>query len=103
METIETYLFNLRNKVFKLLPMREARDKGDENHLDEYLVNLSSGLAGAFDCFPSLASEREIVEVQASIAYLKCTPEVSFREWRSTVLRSARLISRVLDRCIKEV
>ena len=42
MYALKTYLSNLRNKVFKLLPMREAHDKGENNHIDEYLENLCS-------------------------------------------------------------
>lgn len=94
MHTLNTYLTSLRNKVFKLLPMREARDKGDENHLEEYLENLCANYTGAFACYPELADVREIVEVYNNIAFLK-NNEVEFAKWRSIVLRSTRLIQSV--------
>ena len=95
MYTLKTYLSNLRNKVFKLLPMREARDIGEDNHLDEYLENLCSNFSGAFDCYPELADTREIVEVYNNVVFLKNNKDVEFAKWRSIILRSTRLIQTV--------
>lgn len=103
MNSVEIYLEGLRNGVFKLLPMREDRDSGKNNHLDEYLVNLTVSITGAFECYPELSHVRELVEVRANIAYLKGTPEVEFSKWRSIVLRSARLISQAIERGFEEV
>lgn len=97
MYALNTYLTSLRNKVFKLLPMREAHDNGEENHLCEYLENLCANYAGAFACYPELADSREVVEVYNNIAFLK-NNEVEFAKWRSIVLRSTRLIQSVARR-----
>ena len=78
MYTLNTYLSSLRNKVFKLLPMREAYDRGEDNHLDEYLENLCSNFSGAFDCYPELADIREVVEVYNNVAFLKNNKDVEF-------------------------
>ena len=98
METVITYLTNLQNKVFKLLPMREAFDLGEENHLYEYLDNLQSNCAGAFICFPELRENGMLVEVQNNIAFLRSESDISFKKWRAVVLRSTRLIHSVLDK-----
>lgn len=95
MYTLKTYISNLRNKVFKLLPMREARDIGEDNHLDEYLENLCSNFSGAFECYPELADVREIVEVYNNVAFLKNNKDIEFAKWRSLILRSTRLIQTV--------
>lgn len=95
MYTLNTYLSSLRNKVFKLLPMREAHDRGEDNHLDEYLENLRSNFSGAFDCYPELAGVREIVEVYNNIVFLKNNQDVEFAKWRSFILRSTRLVQAV--------
>ena len=95
MYTLNTYLSSLRNKVFKLLPMREAYDRGEDNHLDEYLENLCSNFSGAFDCYPELAYIREVVEVYNNVAFLKNNKDVEFAKWRSFILRSTRLIQTV--------
>lgn len=99
MHTINTYLSSLRNKVFKLLPMREAHDSGENNHLDEYLENLCSNFSGAFECYPSLAQTREIVEVYNNVAFLKGHQDVAFAKWRSVVLRSTRLVQTAASKC----
>lgn len=92
MYTLNTYLSSLRNKVFKLLPMREAYDNGENNHISEYLENLCANFAGAFDSYPELASAGEVVEVYNNVMFLKGNVDVDFKKWRSLVLRSTRLI-----------
>lgn len=99
MDAINTYLANLQNKVFKLLPMREDRDNGAENYLDKYLESLCLNYNGAFVCYPPFSGSRELVEVQGNLAYLKDHLNIEFPKWRKTVLRSVRLI----DNAIKKV
>ena len=96
MDTIVTYLTTLQNKVFKLLPMREAYDNGDDNHLYEYLDNLQSNFSGAFVCYPELSQNGMLVDVQNNIAFLKNGENICFKKWRATVLRSTRLIHSVI-------
>ena len=98
MKTLYTYLSSLRNKVFKLLPMRESYDNGESNHLDEYLENLYSNFSGAFNCYPALSNERELVEVYNNVAFLKSNKDIEFAKWRSFILRSTRLIQVVAAR-----
>lgn len=95
MYTLSTYLSGLRNKVFKLLPMREAYDTGENNHIYEYLENLCSNFSGAFDCYPELANSKEIVEVYSNLMFLKNNENIDFSKWRSIILRSTRLIQAV--------
>lgn len=98
MYTLKTYLLHLCNKVFKLLPMREAEDSGEDNHLNEYLDNLCANFEGAFDCYSELANIKEIVEVRSNIAFLKNNRDVEFSKWRSMVLRSTRLVQVVASK-----
>ena len=102
MHALNTYLYNLRNKVFKLLPMREAYENGENNHLDEYLDNLCSNFAGAFNCYSELSDIREIIEVYNNVMFLKDNKNIEFIKWRSIILRSTRLIQSVSDK-YKEV
>lgn len=103
MNVSETYLISLRGKIFKLLPMREAYEQGADNHLDEYIENLCSNLDGAFSCHPEFSSYREMAEIQGNLWSLKANPRTDFAKWRSTVLRSVRLVQSVLSRCYEEV
>lgn len=103
MTIAETYLTSLQGKIFKLLPMREANDQGVDNHLEDYLDNLCANYEGAFVCYPELANIREMAEVQSNIWSLKSNLNCDFSKWRSTVLRSTRLIQTVLTRDYGEV
>ena len=101
MDTLEICLTNLRDKVFKLLPLREAHDIGDDNHLSEYLTNLAVNYQGALIGHPSLLSIKEIVDVQNNIEFLKENTDLDFKKWRSIVLRSTRLLQSVAERFMK--
>lgn len=103
MTVTETYLASLQGKIFKLLPMREAFDNGVDNHLDDYIRNLCSNLAGAFECHEELSSFREVVEVQGNLWSMREDILMDFQKWRSTVLRSTRLIQSALTRYYGEV
>ena len=96
MYTLKTYLLSLQGKVFKLLPMKELYDTGEDNHIDEYLINLCANCEGALAYHPILASTSEIVEVRNNIEFLKNNIDLDFKKWRTIVLRSTRLVHNVL-------
>jgi hypothetical protein len=96
MDTLQTYLIGLQNKVFKLLPMRETYESGGDNHIEEYLANLCANCDGAFACYASLSSMGEVVEVRNNIEFLKNNIDLDFKRWRSIVLRSTRLVHNAL-------
>ena len=98
MDILITYLICLRNKIFKLLPMREAHDKGEENHLGDYLENLYVYFDGGFGCYPELTREREIIEALGNVAFLKNNSDIDFKKWRSIILRSIRLVNAVASK-----
>jgi hypothetical protein len=83
--------------------MREASDQGMDNHLGEYLDNLCANYEGAYVCYPELSSIREMAEVQSNLCALKANLDLDFGKWRSTVLRSTRLIQTILTRDYGEV
>lgn len=101
MRIVETYLSSLRDKVFKLLPMRENYDAGQDNHIDEYVKNLYVNFEGAFYCYPELVDFKEMADAQANISFLNKTDidEISFKRWRSIVLNTTNLIQKALQKC----
>lgn len=103
MQNTVKYLTSLRNRVFKLLPMKEAYDLGEDNHVYEYLHNLYYNYVGAAICHERLFSTAELMEVQNNIAFLvNRGNELEFSKWRSMVLRSTRLIGSVIDKYNEE-
>lgn len=102
MTIIKTYLVSIQGKIFKLLPMREERAFGIDNHLTEYVTNICDNFDSEAECRPELSSLREIAEVQANLWFLRANIDCDFAKWRSVILRSVRLIQSVLERNYKE-
>lgn len=99
MEAMVTYLSSLQNKIFKILPMREAYDNGVDNHLFEYIDNLKNNCVGASSLYPELSSAKPFLEVQANLAFLLTDVGMheSFKKWRSIILRSTRLVHNLIE------
>lgn len=98
MEKMITYLTSLQGKVFKLLPMREARDKGDNNELLQYLETLSFNYDGAFSIFPVLSRFSELVDVRANIESMRNKEDMPFSKWRAIVLKSTKLVGQAIEK-----
>ena len=103
MTNSEIYISNLQSKIFKLLPMRESNDAGFENHIDEYIDNLCTQVKGAFSCYPDIAQIPEVIEVECNLHAMKDNLDMEYPKWRSTILRSTRLLQTVLTRDFGEV
>ena len=101
MNELDFYLKHFRNKVFKLLPMREDYDNGHDNHLYDYITNLEIDCVGACERFPSLKNEPLFCDVQNDLFYIR-TEEVDFPKWRNIVLRDTRKIHSLMS-CESEV
>lgn len=94
---INTYLNGLRGKIFKLLPMKEAYDNGEDNHLYEYVDNLQSGCVGALALYPELNNQKIMLDIITNIAYIATAKDISLKRWRSIILRSTRLVSSLIN------
>jgi uncharacterized protein YehS (DUF1456 family) len=81
--------------------MREDYDKGESNHLSEYIDNLVINFEGALESHPALLAYKEIIDVRNNIAFLKLHMDIDFKIWRATILRSTRLLHAVLARLEK--
>lgn len=95
---MKEFLERLRGKIFKLLPMREDSDNGEQNYLKRYLVNLTSSYDGMLLNYPKLKEISSIIEVQNNLASMRENPCLEFDSWRATVLRSVRLIDEVIQK-----
>lgn len=51
---LKAYLQSLTGRIFKILPMREQQEQGDNLYLDLYLESLSLEMHGACETFPCL-------------------------------------------------
>lgn len=96
MSELDFYLKHLGNKVFKLLPMREDFENGQDNHLYDYISNLEIDCAGACERFPTLKTEPLFCDVQNDLCYIK-TEEIDFQKWRNIILRDTRKVYSLMD------
>lgn len=51
---LKAYLQSLTGRIFKILPMREQQEQGDNLYLDLYLESLSLEMHGACETFTCL-------------------------------------------------
>ena len=87
MEQLRNFLSSLRGDVFKLLPMKESEMSGLNNHMSEYIINLT----GAMKTFPILASQKQYLYVVNNLQYIN-SHSVDFKQWRKIILNSTRNI-----------
>ena len=92
-----SFLRNLKDDIFKLIPMKEDEIyKGISNYTDEYLESLLINLKGATITFPELSVEKQYIAIINRLNYLK-ERDVEFQLWRRIVFNSLQSI-RVLVR-----
>lgn len=89
------YLNCLTGDIFKLLPMKEAEMKGQDNHLHDYMETLIVNLKGAVDTYPELANEKQFLYIINSLQYL-VNNTTEFKQWRRIVLTSTRYINNII-------
>lgn len=95
MEQLVNFLTNIMGDVFKLLPMKEAEMKGQENHLLEYIDALIINLDGAIDTYPDLAGQKQYLYVINNLQYLT-KHTIEFKQWRRIILNSTRNINNLI-------
>lgn len=92
------YINNIQNKIFKLLPMREAYDAGDDNHMPEFLENLYINFKSLIDNDQDAKEYPELFEAYLNIVYLSENCDINYKKWRSIILRSTRLVHCVIEK-----
>lgn len=98
MRQLCNYLFGVKGDVFKLLPMRESFDEGNDNYLDEYLETLLVNMKGSLITYPVLNDQKQYLYVINSLQYLADKgPEVKFELWRRIILNSMSNIGKLID------
>ena len=58
---LKAYLQSLTGRIFKILPMREQQEQGDNLYLDLYLESLSLEMHGACETFPCLRARPDYI------------------------------------------
>lgn len=90
MRNLATFLVKLRNDVFKILPMKEAANEGEDNHLGDYIYSLIITSEGALSTYSRLSTEKPYIYVINNLNYLHNHPDLSLTNWRKVILNSTR-------------
>lgn len=92
------FLTNMIDRVFKLLPMREQYDMGEDPFLDEYLQELTLEANGAFETFPELYDRPRYVSVTNTLQYMRSNwSSMTFRSYRRSVLKMTNYLSALAE------
>jgi len=84
--SIITYLKNLTNDIFKILPMKENADvNGEHRNLRKYIETLTINLLGGLSQFEALGKEKQYIYAITNLRFLM-NNEASYEQWRRTIL-----------------
>ena len=75
---LKAYLQSLTGRIFKILPMREQQEQGDNLYLDLYLESLSLEMHGACETFPCLRACPDYIMLLNTVNGLCADTPLSF-------------------------
>lgn len=86
------FIRGLTGRIFKMLPLREEADTGEQVYLTEYVDSLARDVIGAMTTFPELAEFPEYITVVNTIQYLN-TVESDFSVFRKEVFHMLAVLN----------
>ena len=93
-EALASYLGNLVNLLFKILPMRES----NEETLSIYIDGLQRELIGFEALFSAVDNDPGLVDILAIIRYLADHPDCSVKKVRYDVFRAISICNKLKAR-----
>jgi hypothetical protein len=94
-DTTQFYLDSLKAKIWKLLPMREDSDSGQDNHLPEYLKSLIVEVIGALMLHDVLKRDGYYHSIVNTLTYMSAH-KLGHIEWRAEVFKMMKALERML-------
>lgn len=92
--TLETYIRSLTGHVFKILPLKEAVDRGEPVQVAEYIQSLVCDAAGAMRIFPELNDSVEYGAVLNVLSFLSTEP-FDHKTCKREVFKMLRVLNRI--------
>ena len=96
-KALKSYLQNLVNKVYKVLPMKEEQCAT----LTSYLLSLKNELIGCYNLWQVLEDEPQFLAVVNIIEYL-AVEEYDVAVCKREVFKAIRLIESIMQKIVKE-
>lgn len=88
------YIRSLTGQIFKILPLKEKAEEGEEVYLQEYIDVLWNDMKGAFGVFPELEQIPEYMNVCSKISFLHDN-EFDVRTCKKEVFGALKLLNRL--------
>lgn len=88
------YIHRLTGRVFKIIPLKEREDNGEETFVKEYVENLWQDMIGSFSTFPELDQIEAYASVLNKLGYLKDN-EFDINICRKKVFESLKLLNSI--------
>lgn len=88
------YIHALTGRIFKILPLKEKEDDGEEVFLNEYIDGLWNDMKGALRTFPELEEVPEYMSVCNKVSFL-ASEEFDLKTCRKTVFGALKLLNRL--------
>lgn len=99
MERERIFIDYITGKIYRLLVLREARESGEENYLDEFISRLFVEINGAHLWSDFFRQNEGFTVVTSTIAYL-ANNETPFKMFRKEVLNSLKVLNKVREECV---
>lgn len=92
---IYVFVRSLIGKVYKILPLKEEFDSGEDVHLDEYIESLLLDLSGASSTFPELNDIPDFITIINILQYLS-THDFNHKTCKREVFKMIGLLENIV-------
>jgi hypothetical protein len=90
--SVTSYLSSIRSDIFKILPMKEQFDAGEQVYLKKYVDGVIINLLGGLNHFEFLGKEKKYIYAITNLRYL-INNDAPFSQWRRVVLSTVNGIN----------
>ena len=88
------FIRGLTGRVFKILPLKEEMDNGNDVHLNEYIASLARDASGALETFPQLQEMEGYITVVNTLQYISLN-EVDHTVCKQEVFKMLRILNQI--------
>lgn len=99
---VYVFIHSLIGKIYKILPLKEELDMGQDVHLSEYISSLLLDFAGALESFPELSTFTEFITIVNILQYLN-THHFDHRTCKREVFKMISLLEKIEERMGGEI
>lgn len=88
------YIRSMVGKVYKILPLKEEFDAGEDTHFKDYINSLCADAMGALETFPELRLVPSYITVLNSLQFLNIN-EFDHHTCKREVFKMIRLLQKL--------